>query len=195
MADFSEPILWITLLVMLLGLLGTVLPGLPGVPLIFAAALVYTYVTNFEEVSVFFVVVLLGLFALIAFVADFLGTAYGARRFGASNWGTTGGAIGGLVGALAGALFFGVGALFGLLAGTIGGVFLGEYLRRRRRRPSPAGEGAQPRVRSVRRSGRGYWQNTSRAAGGVLVGYLVSAAAQVILGLLGVILFVVALLY
>jgi uncharacterized protein YqgC (DUF456 family) len=193
-ADFSEPILWITLLVMLLGLLGTVLPGLPGVPLIFAAALVYAYITNFEVVSVF-VIVLLGLFALIAFVADFLGTAYGARRFGASNWGTTGGAIGGLVGALAGALFFGVGALFGLLAGTIGGVFLGEYLRRRRRRPSPAGEGAQPRVRSVRRSGRGYWQNTSRAAGGVLVGYLFSAAAQVILGLLGVILFVVALLY
>ena len=194
MADFSEPILWVTLLVMLLGLLGTVLPGLAGVPLIFAAALVYTYVTNFEVVSVF-VVVLLGLFALIAFVADFLGTAYGARRFGASNWGMTGGAIGGLVGALAGALFFGVGALFGLLAGTIGGVFLGEYLRRRRRTPSPAGEDAQPRVRSVRRSGRGYWQNTSRAAGGVLVGYLVSAAAQAILALLGVILFVVALLY
>ena len=194
MADFSEPILWITLLVMLLGLLGTVLPGLPGVPLIFAAALVYAYITNFEVVSVF-VIVLLGLFALIAFVADFLGTAYGARRFGASNWGTTGAAIGGLVGALAGALFFGVGALFGLLAGTIGGVFLGEYLRRRRRKPSPAGEDAQPRVRSVRRSGRGYWQNTSRAAGGVLVGYLVSAAAQVILGLLGVILFVVALFY
>ena len=190
MADFSEPILWVTLLVMLLGLLGTVLPGLPGVALIFATALVYTYVTNFEVVSV---VVLLGLLALIAFVADFLGTAYGAHRFGASNWGTTGGAIGGLVGALAGALFFGVGALFGLLAGTIGGVFLGEYLRRRRRTPSPAGEDAQPRVRSVRRSGRGYWQNTSRAAGGVLVGYLVSAAAQVILGLLGVILFVVAL--
>ena len=194
MADFSEPILWITLLVMLLGLLGTVLPGLPGVPLIFAATLVYSYVTNFEVVSVF-VIVLLGLFALIAFVADFLGTAYGARRFGASNWGTTGAAIGGLVGALAGALFFGVGALFGLLAGTIGGVFLGEYLRRRRRKPSPAREDAQPRVRSVRRSGRGYWQNTSRAAGGVLVGYLVSAAAQVILGLLGVILFVVALFY
>ena len=194
MADFSEPILWITLLVMLLGLLGTVLPGLPGVPLIFAAALVYAYITNFEVVSVF-VIVLLGLFALIAFVADFLGTAYGARRFGASNWGTAGAGIGGLIGALVGALFFGVGALFGLLAGTIGGVFLGEYLRRRRRRPSPAREDAQPRVRSVRRSGRGYWQNTSRAAGGVLVGYLVSAAAQAILALLGVILFVVAHLY
>jgi uncharacterized protein YqgC (DUF456 family) len=142
------------------------------------------------------VVVLLGLFALLAFVADFLGTAYGARRFGASELGTAGGAIGGLVGALAGALFFGVGALFGLLAGTIGGVFLGEFLRRRRRRPSSAGENVQPpRVRSVRRSGQGYWRRSSRAAGGVLVGYLASAAAQVILGLLSVLLFVIALFY
>lgn len=189
----NEPILWITLLVMLVGLLGSVLPGLPGVPLIFASALVYAYVTDFEVVGAL-VLVLLGLFALLAFVADFLGTTYGARRFGASEWGTAGGAIGGLVGALAGALFFGVGALFGLLAGTIGGVFLGEYLRRRRRAPS-AGEDVQPRVRSVRRSGRGYWQQSSRAAGGVLVGYLASAAAQVILGLLSVILFVIALFY
>jgi hypothetical protein len=121
---------------MLLGLLGTVLPGLPGVPLIFAAALVYTYVTNFEVVSVF-IVVLLGLFALIAFVADFLGTAYGARRFGASKLGhdwrrhrrprrRSGRRP--------------------LLRRRSSlrsprrhhrGVFLGEYLRRRRRRPSP----------------------------------------------------------
>jgi uncharacterized protein len=194
LAEFSEPILWITLLVVLLGLLGTVLPGLPGVPLIFAATLVYAYVTGFEVVGVP-VIVLLGLFALLAFVVDFLGTAYGARRFGASEWGTAGGAIGGLVGALAGALFFGVGALFGLLAGTIGGVFLGEYLRRRRRRPPATEEYAHARVRSVRRARQGYWQRTSRAAGGVLVGYLVSAAAQVVVGLLSVILIVVALSY
>jgi uncharacterized protein YqgC (DUF456 family) len=185
----NEPILWITLLVMLLGLLGSVLPGLPGVPLIFASALVYAYVTDFEVVGAL-ILVLLGLFALLAFVADFVSTAYGARRFGASNWGTAGGAIGGLVGALVGTLFFGVGALFGLLAGTIGGVFVGEYLRRRRQAPS---RGEQRRVRSVR-SGRGDWRRTSRAAGGVLVGYLVGAAAQGILGLLSVVVFVVALL-
>ncbi|MDQ4063125.1 MAG: DUF456 domain-containing protein [Actinomycetota bacterium] len=187
----NEPILWITLLVMLLGLLGSVLPGLPGVPLIFAAALVYAYLTGFEVVGAL-VLVLLGLFALLAFVADFVGTAYGARRFGASNWGMTGGAIGGLIGTLAGALFFGIGALFGLLAGTIGGVFAGEYLRRRRR-ASSAGE--QTRVRSVRGSSRGDWRRTSRAAGGVLVGYLFSAVAQGILGLLSVIVFVIALIY
>jgi uncharacterized protein YqgC (DUF456 family) len=108
--------------------------------LIFAAALVYAYVTDFEVVGAL-VLVLLGLFALLAFVADFLGTAYGARRFGASNWGTAGGAIGGLVGALGGTLFFGVGALFGLLAGTIVGVFVGEYLRRRKQASSVSERG------------------------------------------------------
>ncbi len=186
----NEPILWVTLLVMFLGLLGSVLPGLPGVPLIFAAVLVYAYVTGFEVVGAL-VLVLLGFFALLAFIADLLFTAYGARRFGASNWGTIGGAIGGLVGALLGALFFGVGALFGLLVGSVAGVFAGEYLRRRER-TSSAGEGARPRVRSAR-SERGDWRRVSRAAGGVLVGYLFSTVAQGILGLLSVIVFVVAL--
>ena len=172
----NEPILWVTLLVMLLGLLGSVLPGLPGVPLIFAAVFVYAYVTGFEVVGAF-VLVLLGLFALLAFVADLLFTAYGARRFGASNWGTIGGAIGGL---------------FGILVGSVAGVFAGEHLRRRERTSSAGEEGARPRMKSVR-SRREDWQRVSRAAGGVLVGYLFSTVAQGILGLLSVIVFVVAL--
>jgi uncharacterized protein YqgC (DUF456 family) len=127
----NSVLLWVTLFVMLLGLLGSVLPGLPGVPLIFVSALVYAYVTDFEVVG-WWVIVLLGLFALLAFVADFLSTTYGPRRIGACNWGMVGGSVGGLVGALASILFFGVGALFGLLIGTIGGVFIGGYLRRER---------------------------------------------------------------
>lgn len=187
----NEPILWITLVVMLVGLAGSVLPALPGVPLIFVSALVYAYLTDFEVVGAG-VLVLLGLFAALAFVADFVATSYGARRFGASSWGTAGGAIGGLVGALIGALFLGVGAIFGLLLGSIGGVFLGEYLRRQRR-PS-ANEGVEgPRVRPVR--GSNDWRRTSRAAGGVLVGYLAGAAAQGVLGLLSVVVFVIALFY
>ncbi|CAA9451366.1 MAG: probable membrane protein NMA1128 [uncultured Rubrobacteraceae bacterium] len=185
----NEPILWITLAVMLVGLAGSVLPGLPGVPLIFASALVYAYATDFEVVGAS-VLVLLGLFALIAFVADLLATTYGARRFGASSWGTVGGAVGGLVGTLAGALLFGIGALFGLLAGTVVGVFAGEYLKRQRR--SSTGEGAQP---EGPRFGRADWQRVSRAAGGVLVGYLFSAAVQGILGLAGTVIFIAALFY
>ncbi len=186
----NELILWITLMVMLLGLLGSVLPGLPGVPLIFAAALIYAYLTDFEFVGGS-VIILLGFLTLVAFVADFLGTAYGARRFGASNWGTVGGAVGGLIGALAGALLFGVGALFGLLGGTIVGVFVGEYLRRERRGTASDTSSST----SAAPSGVSEWRGVSRAAGGALVGYLFSAVAQGILGLLSVIVFVVALFY
>src|SRR3712207_8269504 len=75
----NDPILWITLAVMLVGLVGSVLPGLPGVPLIFIAGLVYAIATDFEVVSGL-TVGLLGLFAAVALVLDFVATAYGARR-------------------------------------------------------------------------------------------------------------------
>ena len=185
----NDPILWITLIVMLVGLVGSVLPGLPGVPLIFISALVYAIVTDFEVVGGL-TIALLGVFAAIALVLDFAATAYGARRFGASNWGTAGGAIGGIAGALVGALFLGIGALLGLLLGAIGGVFLGEYLKRREREAPDHGE--QPRVQPAR-SGRGDWQRASRAAGGVLIGYVASAIVEGLLGLLSVIVFVIAL--
>jgi len=167
---------------MLVGLLGSVLPGLPGVTLIFLSATVYAFRTDFDFVGVP-VLLILFLFAAVAFVADFFATSYGAKRFGASNWGTVGGAVGGLVGTLIGLLFAGVGSLFGLIFGTIGGVFLGEYLGRRRQGPggqNPAG---------------GDWRRTTRAAGGVFVGFVASAVAQGLLGLLSVVVFVLALIY
>lgn len=178
-------LLLITLVAMLVGLVGSVLPALPGVTLIFVSALVYAYFTGFEVVGGA-VLALLGLFAVLALVADFVGTSYGARRFGASNWGTAGGAIGGVLGALAGLLFLGIGSLFGLILGSIGGVFLGEYLKRRRQPTARPTTGAPPRNNDD-------WGRTGRAAGGVLVGYLISAAAQSVLGLASVIVFILAL--
>ena len=172
----------VTLLAMLVGLVGSVLPGLPGVTLIFLSALIYAFLTDLEVVGTP-VLLILFVFATVAFVADLFATSYGARRFGASNWGTVGGAVGGLVGALIGLLFVGIGSLFGLIFGTIGGVFLGEYLRRRRQSPgeqSPSG---------------GDWRRTTRAAGGVFVGFVASAIAQGLLGLLSVVIFALALVY
>src|SRR3712207_2807854 len=90
------PLLVVTLIVMLVGLVGSALPGLPGVPLIFLSALVYAIATGFDVVG-WPVITLLGVLAAIALVADFVATTYGARRFGASNWGTVGGAVGGIL--------------------------------------------------------------------------------------------------
>src|SRR5215218_5270263 len=180
MDGYEGPLLALTVVVMVVGLFGSVLPGLPGVPLIFLSALLYAILTDFRTVGVAILVVLF-IFAAIALVADFVATSYGARRFGASNWGTVGGAVGGIAGALIGLLFLGIGSLFGLILGTIAGVFIGEYLKRERRdgpeEQGPAGAN---------------WRRASQAAGGVFVGYLASAIAQGLLGLASVVIFVLA---
>ena len=182
MDGVEGPLLALTLVLMVVGLLGSVLPGLPGVTLIFLSALVYAALTDFRTVGATILVVLF-LIAAIALVADFVATSYGARRFGASNWGTAGGAIGGIAGALVGLLFLGIGSLFGLILGTIAGVFLGEYLKRRRQGQQEPG------------STRSDWRRATHAAGGVLVGYLASAFIQGLLGFTSVMIFVLALLY
>ena len=178
---------------MLLGLIGSILPGLPGVPLIFLAALVYSYLTDFEVVGTW-VLVLLGIFAALALIADYVGTTYGARRFGASWAGTLGGAVGGIVGTLVGFLFLGIGAFFGLILGTIAGVFAGEYLKRNRGGTSSPAEGGASGSQEPT-ADRGDWRRTSRAAGGVFVGYVISAVAQGFLAFVGVVAFVLALIY
>jgi uncharacterized protein YqgC (DUF456 family) len=182
MDGVEGPLLALTFVLMFVGLLGSVLPGLPGVTLIFLSTLVYALLTDFRTVGAAILVILF-VFAAIAFVADFVATSYGARRFGASNWGTVGGAIGGIAGALIGLLLLGIGSLFGLILGTIAGVFLGEYLKRTRQGQQEPGS-----------TGSG-WHRASHAAGGVLVGYLASAFIQGLLGLTSVMIFVLALLY
>src|ERR671921_1771729 len=182
MDGVEGPLLALTLVFMVVGLLGSVLPGLPGVTLIFLSALVSATLTDFRTVGVAILMVLF-IFAATAFVADFVAPSYGARRFGASNWGTVGGAIGGIAGALIGLLFLGIGSLFGLILGTIAGVFLGEYLKRTRQgRHEPGSAGSD-------------WRRASHAAGGVLVGYLAAAIIQGLLGLASVVVFVLALVY
>jgi uncharacterized protein len=182
MDGIEGPLLALTLLLMFVGLLGSVIPGLPGVTLIFLSAFVYALLTDFSTVGATILVVLF-VFAAIAFVTDFVATSYGARRFGASNWGTMGGAIGGIAGALIGLLFLGIGSLLGLILGTIAGVFIGEYLKRTRQgQQEPGSTGSD-------------WRRASHAAGGVLVGYLASSVIQGLLGLASVVVFVLALIY
>ena len=175
MDNVEGPLLALTIVLMLVGLIGSVVPGLPGVTLMFLSALVYAILTDFQTVGVAILIVLF-VFAAIAVVADFVATSYGARRFGASNWGTVGGAVGGLAGALIGLLFLGIGSLLGLILGTIAGVFIGEYLKRHGQRESGS-EGSD-------------WRRASHAAGGVLVGYLASAIVQGLLGLASIVVFV-----
>jgi uncharacterized protein len=183
MDNVEGPLLALTIVLMLVGLVGSVVPGLPGVTLIFLSALLYAILTDFQTVGTV-VLVLLFVFAALAFITDFFATSYGARRFGASNWGTVGGAIGGILGALAGLLLAGIGSLFGLIVGTIVGVFAGEYLRRERH-GGPEEQEAEDAD----------WRRASRAAGGVIVGYLASSLVQGVLGLVSIVVFVLTVIY
>ncbi len=104
-------------LLVIAGLAGTVIPAVPGVPLVFAGLLVVAWLGQFETISWVTVSILASL-AVLAWIADFLAGALGARYLGASSrafWGAT---IGAIVG-----LFFG---LAGIVLGPFIGAVIGE---------------------------------------------------------------------
>ena len=115
---------WLVLaaLLVVVGVVGLVLPGLPGAPLVFAGLLLAAWAENFAYVGAGTLVVL-ALLAAATLVVDFLASAVGARRFGASPRAALGAALGGLVG-----LFFG---LPGLVVGPFLGAVAGELTARR----------------------------------------------------------------
>jgi uncharacterized protein YqgC (DUF456 family) len=111
--------LGLTLLVMLLGLLGSILPALPGTPLVFLAAVGHRL--YFGEASASNLVLgVLGGLMVISLVFDFVATALGAKKFGATWRGAVGAVIGGLIG-----LFF---AIPGIILGPFLGAMLFEML-------------------------------------------------------------------
>ncbi len=106
---------------LVLGLAGLFLPVLPGIPLMYAGLVLLAWAEGFAYVG-WFTLTLLGVLALLSYAIDFLTTALGAKRFGASPRAVAGAALGGLVG-----VFFG---LPGLLFGPFAGAVLGEFSRR-----------------------------------------------------------------
>jgi uncharacterized protein YqgC (DUF456 family) len=130
-------ILWWVLagLIVITGLLGTVLPALPGIPIMFSGLMLAAWSTGFEPVGWGTIAVLAALTA-ISVLIDFLASAFGAKRLGASPrafWGATLGAIIGI--------FFGLpGIVFGPFIGAVAAELSG-------------GHGA----RQAGRSGYGVW--------------------------------------
>jgi uncharacterized protein len=116
--------LWwtIAVILMLVGLAGTVLPALPGVPLIFAGIVLAAWIGHFEAISVT-TLVILGVLTAIGVVADFVATALGAKRAGASRYGIIGAALGTAVGVFTG--------LWGLVFMPLVGAALGEFYAHR----------------------------------------------------------------
>jgi uncharacterized protein len=112
--------LWVlAIALMVVGLLGTVLPALPGVVLVLAGTILGAWLDDFVKVPVW-VVVLLGVLAVIAWVTDYAATVLGAKRAGASKLALLGAAIGTVAGLLMG--------LVGVLFMPLVGAALGQYL-------------------------------------------------------------------
>lgn len=102
----------LALIIMLVALVGNVVPGIPGTPLALIAAVAHRLYFGQSSVNntVLFVLILL---TAIAVVFDFLGSALGAKKFGATWRGVVGAVVGGIIG------------LFFSLPGIILGPFVG----------------------------------------------------------------------
>lgn len=106
----------------LIGLAGTLLPILPGVPLIFVGLLVAAWADNFQHVGAV-TLTILGVLTALAIAADFLASALGAKKLGASPKAVVGATLGAIVG-----MFFG---LPGLVLGPFVGAVVGELSAKR----------------------------------------------------------------
>lgn len=113
-------LLWLLAAVLVvLGIAGVVLPALPGPALVFLGLLVGAWIDDFARVGGG-TVVGLGALAALAWLVDFVVSALGAKRVGASTFAIVGAALGTVAG-----LFFGVlGLLLGPLVGAVGGELL-----------------------------------------------------------------------
>jgi uncharacterized protein len=97
------------------GLVGSVVPWLPGPPFVLAGAVVWALATDFDTLGWGRLAILAALTAL-SVVLEFVTTAVGARRYGASRWGM----LGAIVGALVGVFFGPIGLFVGCIAGAVG---------------------------------------------------------------------------
>lgn len=112
----------LALLLVLVGIAGIVLPAIPGLPLVFAGMLLAAWAGDFQQIGGW-TLLLLAVLTLLSIGVDFLASAAGARRVGASRLAVVGALAGTVVG-----LFFG---LVGVFAGPFVGAVLGELIQRR----------------------------------------------------------------
>lgn len=112
-------LLWLLAAVLIVvGFAGLILPAVPGIPLVFAGLVLLAWSENFAYVG-WITLTLLGMLALLSYAVDFLATAVGAKRFGASPRAVAGAVLGALAG-----LFFG---LPGIVLGPFVGAIIGEF--------------------------------------------------------------------
>ena len=104
-------------LLMLGGLAGSVLPVLPGIPMVFGGIWLAAAVDGYRHLGLWWLLII-GTIGAVGVLVDFVASALGAKRVGASRRALWGAGIGTVAG-----MFFGIP---GLLFGPFLGALLGE---------------------------------------------------------------------
>ena len=118
----TEILLWLAaILLVLAGMIGLVFPVLPGALLMFGGLLIAAWAEGFQHIGSGTLTVL-GIMAVLMYIVDFIASAFGAKRFGASRRAIIGATLGAIVG-----LFFGI---IGILLGPFIGAVIGEFSSR-----------------------------------------------------------------
>jgi len=122
MDPIVQVLLWLAVVALVvIGLAGAVLPALPGVPMVFIGLWLAAWIDDYQRVGTVTLVVL-GILVAIAIAVDFIASALGAKRVGASPKAIWGSVLGSIVG-----MFFG---LIGIVLGPFIGAVLGELAAR-----------------------------------------------------------------
>lgn len=111
----AQPICYaLAVLLIVVGIVGVVLPALPGLPLVFAGMLLAAWADDFQRIG-WIALLVLGLMTLLSLAVDFLSTAVGAKKVGASAkalWGS-------VIGTFAGLFFMPIGVFVGPFVGAL----------------------------------------------------------------------------
>lgn len=119
---WTDILLWTLVVVLVgLGIAGTIIPAIPGHPLIFAGGWLAGWIGNYQSIGGWTIGILGGL-AVIGFAVDWVSQTMGAKRAGASKYGTAGALIGTVLGLSMGF----VGIFFMPLVGAFAGEFIAQ---------------------------------------------------------------------
>jgi len=111
---------WIAVVLLIaVGVAGTILPALPGTILVLGGVVLGAWLDDFTRVKPW-VVAIIAVLAVVAWVTDYVATVMGAKRVGASKWALIGAALGTIAG-----IFMG---LVGVLFMPFVGAAIGEYI-------------------------------------------------------------------
>lgn len=124
MTLFLTVVLWmLAVLCIAAGVAGTIFPALPGSPLIFVGVLLGAWANDFTLLG-WPTLFLSGLLAVVAIAVDFIATALGAKKVGASGSAL----LGATVGTFAGLPF----SIPGIIFGPFIGAMMGELWAQRK---------------------------------------------------------------